>query len=179
MEYFIQIAFKIFLGMTLAFPQTLNVVNHLAAALLLLASSTNRPITTTQPSPKQIQAALDKMHINPDINIKAAGYHYQAGFKENSSAFKFIAYADHVEDIFSRTYVPPDRLMLCESSCGLQGAADERWWDPGGKTLLGGEFWVPPPLPNESNHPPTNILRIGIIDNGKRSFTVYAYWLHL
>ena len=129
------------------------------------------PDVTTKPSAKQIQYCRDVMYINPKINITPVGYYYEHGFQDDSIAFKFVAQAERIDEIFLAEFVPPSELVERTSSHGLDYSIGEKWWDPSGQTLIGDNFSVPPP-----NSQGTRALNVGIIDNGEKSFTVYVYW---
>ena len=129
------------------------------------------PDATINPDANQIQYCRDVMYINPDIKIKTLGYYYQHGFQDDSIAFKFTANADAIGDIFLEEFVPKAKLIVRKSSYGLDYDIGEKWWDPTGKNLKGGNFVVPPP-----NAQGARALNIGIIDHGDNSFTVYVYW---
>ena len=146
------------------------------ACLLVLAGcadpfETPPPDVTSKPSAKQIQYCRDVMYINPKISITPIGYYYEHGFQDDSICFKFVAQAERTDEIFLAAFVPPSEMVERTSLHGLDHNIGEKWWDPAGQTLIGGNFTVPPP-----NSQGTRALNIGIIDNEDNSFTVYVYW---
>ena len=129
------------------------------------------PDVTTSPSRQQIQYCRDVMYIDPELVLKPLGYYYEHGFQDDQIAFKFIAKTDQIENIFDVEFVPPAELVARKSNSGLDRDIGEKWWDAQTKTLVGGNFTVPPP-----GSQGTRALNVGIADNGDATFTVYVYW---
>ena len=111
------------------------------------------------------------MYINSDVEITPDGYFYQEHFLDDEAAFKFTVSVDSVSDIFQSEFVPPEKLAARNSLAELNGNRSPNWWDPSSRSLVGGDFTVPPP-----NAPGNRGLCIGIAGNQDGTYTVYVRW---
>ena len=127
-------------------------------------------ISTTTPTPEQVQYCRDVMYINPELEIKPIGFFLQPGM-DDVIRFKFIANTDDPSLLFDSTHVDSSKFGADLRIYTLNPEATESWWDISSQTLIGGNFLVPPP-----DSPGTRGLNIGFSNNDDGTLTVFVLW---
>lgn len=127
-------------------------------------------ISTTAPTPAQIQYCRDVMYINPVVKIEPLGFYLKPGM-DDIIRFKFVAQIDDPALVFDATHVDSKNFDADFRLSALDPSAADKWWDVSKQNLTGGHFSVPPPKSSG-----TRGLNIGYTKNPGGTLTVYVLW---
>jgi hypothetical protein len=127
-------------------------------------------VSTTTPSPDQVQRCREVMYINPKLTIQPLGFFLQPGM-DDVIRFKFVAQTNDPSALFDPAKVDPRKFKDGFGGFALDPKAKEPWWDAPKRTLIGGQFTVPPP-----NSQGTRGLNIGYEKNDDGTLTVFVLW---
>jgi hypothetical protein len=123
-------------------------------------------VDTKKPSAKDLQHWRQEMFIQPNLQITPLHLKVE-GFQDTVAWFSFIAHTDKVEDIFVPSAIDSTKFTNDPVVFNMDVEASQAGWNFQGKLVLGESF----ELPTSSDG-----MKVGIIDNGDQTKTVFVMW---